>query len=70
MRFLCIFLTVFATALAEVQYTRVVNTASGPIVGRVLKSVRKSAYYGAFLGVPFAEPPVGPLRFKVSLRSF
>lgn len=41
-----------------------VKTESGPVVG-------KRYYFGdgrfvdSFLGIPFAKPPVGPLRFEV-----
>ena len=35
-----------------------VETASGPLVGREQKGVRD------FLGIPFAAPPVGPLRWR------
>ena len=36
----------------------VVRTASGPVRGR-----RNAAGIAVFRGIPFAEPPVGDLRF-------
>jgi para-nitrobenzyl esterase len=36
----------------------VVDTASGPVQGEVANDVR------AFLGIPFAKPPLGDLRFR------
>lgn len=46
---------------------RITLSHGGKIVGRYVtthdgKGVR------AFLGVPYAEPPVGPLRFKVEIN--
>lgn len=42
----------------------VVSTKSGRIQGKILKLVNGKEV-AAFLGIFFAEPPVGPLRFKV-----
>lgn len=36
--------------------------SSGCVLGKEEKD------FSAWLGVPFAQPPVGPLRFKVSLN--
>jgi len=41
----------------------VVGVESGLLKGLKKKSILGQDYY-AFLGVPYAEPPVGPLRFK------
>ncbi|XP_071041194.1 pyrethroid hydrolase Ces2e isoform X3 [Parasteatoda tepidariorum] len=41
----------------------VVRTANGQIRGKILK-LTNGLEVAAFLGIPFAEPPVGPLRFK------
>ncbi len=46
--------------MSEIQYADVVNTTSGPVVGRVLQDEDLSAY----LGIPYAQPPIGELRFK------
>lgn len=42
----------------------VVSTKSGRIQGKILKLVNGKEV-AAFLGIFFAEPPVGQLRFKV-----
>ncbi|XP_033327890.2 juvenile hormone esterase [Megalopta genalis] len=48
------------------EYTRtdVVQTTSGPVRGIVKETVWHSIKYNAFLGIPYAEPPIGNLRFK------
>ncbi|KAJ9582240.1 hypothetical protein L9F63_003369, partial [Diploptera punctata] len=41
----------------------IVNTKQGPIRGITISSIEDREYY-AFLGIPYAKPPVGKLRFK------
>ena len=59
------YLASFTIVISTATYTSVVYTTSGPIRGEISTSVRKSQRYGAFKGIPFAEPPLGYLRFKV-----
>jgi len=47
------------------QNTQVVNTNYGKVVGMTATS-REGREYFQFLGIPFAKPPVGRLRFEVS----
>ena len=42
--------------------TRVVNTHSGPVRGK--KVTTGDHHHFEFLGIPYAEPPLGKLRFK------
>lgn len=42
----------------------IVETNSGPISGTLIED--KFAKYFAYQGIPYAEPPVGNLRFLVS----
>ena len=42
----------------DVQY---VNTTSGLVVGHAIEVLNQSV--NEFLGIPFAEPPIGDLRF-------
>ncbi|XP_031828014.2 carboxylic ester hydrolase-like [Nomia melanderi] len=44
--------------------TKVVYTNSGPVRGIIKKTVWNSVEYSAFLGIPYALPPVKDLRFK------
>ncbi|XP_065224411.1 esterase E4-like [Planococcus citri] len=44
----------------------VIETVAGKIQGRAFESVLNKAEYYAFLGIPYAKPPVGYLRFQVS----
>lgn len=43
-----------------------VTVAQGALAGREESSKCQKTYY-SFRGVPYAKPPVGPLRFKVSV---
>lgn len=42
-----------------------VQTASGPIRGKSASTIFDNKLYYAFKGIPYAEPPIGNLRFKV-----
>ncbi|XP_075216336.1 esterase E4-like [Lycorma delicatula] len=44
-----------------------VDTPTGVIRGHVLETWTKNKYY-AFKGIPYAEPPIGKLRFKAPVR--
>ncbi|XP_012279170.1 juvenile hormone esterase [Orussus abietinus] len=61
-----LFFLAFATAHHEPPVT--VNTAYGAVQGRILTSKIRSVPYAAFTGIPFAQPPVGVLRFKPPVR--
>lgn len=50
-----------ATGLAAPTVAPTVTIRSGAVRGRLVNGVR------TFTGIPFAEPPVGPLRFKAPL---
>lgn len=42
----------------------VVNVKQGKLEGSLCESVLGTSYF-SFKGIPFAAPPLGPLRFKV-----
>lgn len=42
-----------------------VETSQGPVKGLEITSLFNYKYT-SFLGIPYAKPPIGPLRFKVS----
>lgn len=44
----------------------VVNTKYGKLQGKLQKSI-EGIEFCSFKGIPYAKPPVGELRFKVSL---
>lgn len=46
----------------------VVDTTHGKIMGKVLKTLMDVNYYG-FMGIPYAVPPVGELRFMVCKKT-
>ena len=43
--------------------TVVVETSSGKLLGRTIDGIAGGDRVRAFLGMPFAKPPVGALRF-------
>lgn len=43
----------------------VVHVSQGKLMGMKLKSVNQKTPFYSFQGIPFAEPPVGELRFMV-----
>ena len=49
---------------AQTDVGPLAETRLGPIRGVTLTS-RAGREYSGFLGVPYARPPVGPLRFQV-----
>ncbi|XP_014233635.1 pyrethroid hydrolase Ces2a-like isoform X1 [Trichogramma pretiosum] len=48
----------------NLTYTSVIETAGGKLRGAVFRTIRKHKVYSSFKGIPFAEPPLGYLRFK------
>ena len=44
------------------EEAKVINTLSGPMRGR--RVTKDDQYHYEFLGIPYAEPPIGKLRFK------
>lgn len=47
------------------QIPPIVQTTHGSVKGIFGKSRNGASFY-AFKGIPYAKPPVGPLRFKVN----
>jgi carboxylesterase type B len=55
-----------ALALSYVRAERpLVTTTLGELEG-VWQTSAKGLQYAAFMGIPYAQPPVGDLRFEVS----
>lgn len=50
------------------EKTIIVQTTKGPVKGIVKTSIVGEDYY-RFRGIPYAKPPVGELRFKVSSKN-
>lgn len=46
----------------------IVETKSGKVAGKEVKSTIGNEKYISFLSIPYAEPPIGPLRFKVKIQ--
>lgn len=47
----------------------IVNIEQGRLRGKIDVDINGDLYY-AFLGIPYAKPPIGNLRFKVRIFSF
>lgn len=48
----------------------VVQVSQGKLMGLEMKSVNQKTAYYSFQGIPFAQPPVGELRFMVGRQFF
>ncbi len=47
--------------------SQVIQTKYGPIIGKRIFGLGEH-HVDAFLGIPFAKPPIGELRFKVKIQ--
>ena len=56
-------LTKKSNPIAEVGMRKTVQTRSGDIMGKEVASKEGFSHF-EFHGIPFAQPPVGELRFK------
>lgn len=55
----------FSVYYTLVQVTQEVNTTYGPIRGFTMPLVANtSVHFAAYVGIPYAKPPVGSLRWK------
>lgn len=55
----------FDMDFSEKMLKTIVKTVTGNIRGQILRDIEGNQYL-SFRGVPYAKPPVGKLRFKVS----
>lgn len=55
-----------SAASSESQMAPLVETREGVISGVVEESVKGTSTFYAYYSVPYAKPPVGNLRFKVT----
>lgn len=52
---------------SEPDSFKMVTTENGAVRGRLELSFLQKVPYYSFKGIPYAQPPVGELRFKVNL---
>lgn len=58
--------SVIISATSADDEHKIIKTKNGPIRGlRKITLLKKIPYY-SFKGIPYAKPPIGDLRFKVS----
>ena len=63
-----LFLNLLKLGVCE-EETIIVNLSQGQLRGKVATTFRGLDYY-SFQGVPYANPPIGELRFKVNCYMF
>ena len=61
-----LFLLIFKTTTQEEKVAPIIDTKDGRVSGTIEKSFSGQDYL-AYYGIHFAEPPIGSLRFKVSI---
>jgi hypothetical protein len=55
----------FLVSVAQASGKPVVKVQQGLLKGKVLTSAKSKNRFIGFLGIPYAKPPVGDLKFKV-----
>lgn len=68
MKLIKLFLTICIIKQSICDETVEVSLKQGGLVGKVEKTLYKKQDYVSFRGVPFAEAPIGELRFQVSIK--
>jgi hypothetical protein len=53
-------------SVAQTSEQAIVKVQQGLLKGKTLTSVRSKNKFFGFLGIPYAKPPVGALKFKVT----
>ena len=53
-------------SVAQTSEQAIVKVQQGLLKGKILTSVRSKNKFVGFLGIPYAKPPVGELKFKVT----
>lgn len=57
--------TILVVEVSSQEYGTTLTLKPGLVIGRILKTSNGRDFY-AFRGIPYATPPLGLLRFKVS----
>jgi hypothetical protein len=55
----------FLVSVAQCSVKPVVKVQQGSLEGKVFTSAKSKNKFTGFLGIPYAKPPVGDLKFKV-----
>lgn len=50
----------------SLSQSTIINTEHGPVLGAIRETETGRTYH-SFQGIPYAQPPDGPLRFRVSI---
>jgi Carboxylesterase type B len=53
-------------SLPQTSEQAIVKVQQGLLKGKILTSARSKKKFVGFLGIPYAKPPVGELKFKVT----
>lgn len=64
-----LYIFLFFGRIVEGRLTDVIQTDKGPVQGEIVKAVQNSSIeYSSFRGIPYANSPVGQLRFQVGFN--
>lgn len=63
--FVCV--TLIVGACEAMEEFKIVETNDGKIRGKQSNSLLKNIPFYAFKGIPYAKPPIGDLRFEVTI---
>lgn len=63
-----VFLSLIVHSLLGATLCQVIEIEDGLILGREMVT-RSNVTFNAFLGIPFARPPIGALRFQAPVRN-
>lgn len=62
-----LFACILLYSLNVISANFIVETKSGKVAGKEVHSILRDEKYYSFLGIPYGQPPIGELRFKVSI---
>lgn len=65
----CLLVLTLNGVLAQITESPVVQTQHGPVRGNNVTMQEPAGHVFSFWNIPYAAPPVGPLRFQVSSDS-